>query len=84
VLCQNFPNPFNASTMFQFTIPRAGLVRLDVHNALGEVVGVVAEGMYQAGAHMAVWQGNTLASGIYFYRLWYAGRAITRRMLLLK
>jgi len=84
VLCQNFPNPFNASTIFQFTIPHAGMVRLDVHNALGEIVGIVAEGMHQAGAHMAVWQSSALASGVYFYRLWYAGRTVTRRMLLIK
>jgi hypothetical protein len=84
VLCQNYPNPFNAGTMFQFTIPRAGMVRLDIHNALGELVGLVAEGVHQAGAHMAVWQSNTLASGIYFYRLWYEGRTVTRRMLLVK
>jgi len=84
VLCQNFPNPFNASTVFQFTLPRAGMMRLDIHNALGEVVGVVAEGVYQPGAHMAVWQSNALASGVYFYRLWYEGRAQTQRMLLVK
>jgi hypothetical protein len=84
VLCQNYPNPFNASTIFQFTIPRAGHVRLDIHNALGELVGVVAEGMHQAGAHMAAWQSAALASGLYFYRLWYEGRTVTRRMLLVK
>jgi hypothetical protein len=70
--------------MFQFTLPRAGMMRLDIHNALGEVVGVVAEGMYQPGAHMAVWQSNALASGVYFYRLWYEGRTQTQRMLLVK
>ncbi len=84
VLCQNFPNPFNASTMFQFVIPRAGTVRLDIHDALGALVGVVAEGAYPAGTHMAVWQSNSLATGIYFYRLWYEGSTVTRRMLLVR
>lgn len=53
-------------------------------NPLGEVVGIVAEGVYQPGAHMAVWQRSALASGVYFYRLWYEGRTVTRRMLLVK
>jgi uncharacterized protein (DUF362 family) len=84
VLAQNFPNPFNASTIFQFTIPRAGNVRLQVHNALGEEIQVVAEGWHAAGAHMAVWRAGALASGVYFYSLWYEGHTVTRRMLLIK
>jgi len=84
VLCQNFPNPFNGITMFQFTIPRPGKVRLDIHSALGELIGVVVEGVYQAGSHMAAWQSRNLASGVYFYRLWYEGRTVTRKMLLIQ
>lgn len=84
VLCQNFPNPFNGITMFQFTIPRTGKVRLDIHNAIGELIGVVVEGVHQAGSHMAAWQSKNLASGVYFYRLWYEGRTVTRKMLLIQ
>lgn len=84
VLCQNYPNPFNASTMFQFVIPRAGRVRLEVFNALGETVAVVAEGFHAAGAHMALWKSASLASGIYFFRLWFEGNTLTRRLVVLK
>jgi hypothetical protein len=84
VLCQNYPNPFNASTVFEFTLPQAGRVRLDIHGALGDLVAVVAEGTYMAGTHMAVWKRTDLASGVYFYRLWYEGQTVTRRMLLIK
>jgi hypothetical protein len=83
-LCQNYPNPFNASTVFEFTIPQAGRVRLDIHDALGNRIAVVAEGPYAAGTHMAVWTRNDLASGVYFYRLWYEGQTVTHRMLLIK
>jgi hypothetical protein len=84
VLSQNYPNPFNASTMFQFTIPNTGRVRLDVHNALGELVSVVAEGVYLAGTHMATWTRSDLPSGLYVYRLWYEGQTATRKMILIK
>jgi uncharacterized protein (DUF362 family) len=84
VLCQNYPNPFNASTIFQFTIPRSGRVRLDVHNALGESVGVAAEGMYMAGTHMATWTRNDLPTGFYVYRLWYEGQTTSRKLLVIR
>ena len=84
VLSQNYPNPFNASTMFQFTIPRTGRVRLDVHNALGELVSVVAEGVYLGGTHMATWTRNDVPSGFYVYRLWYEGQTASRKMILIR
>lgn len=84
VLAQNYPNPFNASTIFQFTIPKAGRVRLDVHNALGEQVGIVAEGTFMAGTHMATWKRNDLPSGFYIYRLWYDGQTTARKLIIMK
>jgi hypothetical protein len=84
VLAQNYPNPFNASTIFQFTIPRAGRVKLDVHNALGETVGVVAEGSFMAGTHMATWTRNDLPSGFYIYRLWFEGQTSARKLIIIK
>jgi uncharacterized protein (DUF362 family) len=84
VLAQNYPNPFNASTVFQFTIPRAGRARLDVYNAIGETVGVVAEGVFMAGTHMATWTRNDLPSGFYIYRLWFEGQTASRKLVVIK
>jgi len=84
VVHQNYPNPFNASTSIQFVIPRGGRVRLDIWNALGEVVAVLQDGYCVEGAHMAVWSGGGQASGVYFYRLRFEGSTLTGSMLMLR
>jgi uncharacterized protein (DUF362 family) len=84
VVRQNYPNPFNASTSIQFVIPHGGHVRLDVWNALGEVVAVLQDGFCVEGAHMAVWNGSGQASGHYFYRLRFEGSTLTGSMVMLR
>lgn len=84
VLHQNRPNPFNPTTSIQFDIPSDGNVRLEVYNASGQLVDVVADGFKVRGTHMAVWNTNGRSSGVYFYRLKFKGFAETKKMTLLK
>ena len=78
-LHQNYPNPFNAVTVFRFETPklsssiggevRGGYVRLITYNALGQEVGSLVNEVLQPGTYKVEWNGDNLASGIYFYRL---------------
>lgn len=78
-LHQNYPNPFNATTVFKFEAPklsssvggevRGGYVRLITYNALGQETGSLVNEVLQPGIYKVEWNGNDLASGIYFYRL---------------
>lgn len=88
-LAQNYPNPFNPSTVIEFLLPTASTVRLSVYNLLGQTVTTLADGQFPAGRHVVEWDGHgpdgqTAASGVYFYRLDYGNEAITRKMLLMK
>jgi hypothetical protein len=83
-LGQNYPNPFNPTTSIGFDLPKAGQVRLEVFNLLGQSVKVLAEGRYTAGSHQVMFSADNLPSGIYFYRLSHDGGAATRKMILLK
>jgi hypothetical protein len=83
-LGQNYPNPFNPTTSIGFDLPKAGQVRLEVFNLLGQSVKVLAEGRYAAGSHQVMFSADNLPSGIYFYRLSHDGGAATRKMILLK
>ena len=69
-LYQNYPNPFNPSTTIAFDLPESARIRLEIFDILGRKIDVLFDGMIPAGRHQIVWQPrNTVASGIYFYRL---------------
>jgi hypothetical protein len=66
---QNFPNPFNPTTVLKYDIPTTSRVTLEVYNILGERVGVLVNETKEAGTYTASWNGNGMASGVYIYRL---------------
>jgi subtilisin family serine protease len=80
-----WPNPFNPATTFEWAMPHAAHMRLEVFDILGRRVAVVAEGFYPAGLHHKTFDGSELATGVYFVRLDCDGEAfLTQKMLLLK
>lgn len=83
-LGQNFPNPFNPSTVIEFQVPHSSFVTLRIYDILGREVATLVNGKINAGAYKAVWNGAEYPSGVYFYRLQADGFAQVKRMLLLK
>ena len=87
----NYPNPFNPETTIKYQLPDAGEVTLEVYNMLGQVVRTLVEREFQsAGRYNYKWDatndsGQSLSSGVYFYRI-TAGQEFQshKRMLLLK
>ncbi len=77
------PNPFTGQTTLAFTLEEASQVRLAVYDLLGREVAVLAEGATEAGTHQAVLQANSLAPGVYVYRLVVGGEVQTGRLTLL-
>lgn len=68
------PNPFNPRTTVRFSLPLAGDARLDLFDASGRLVSVLADGPFAAGDHGVPWdgrdrQGREAASGTYYARL---------------
>jgi len=87
-LFHNYPNPFNPSTEIKFALPEAGNVELRIFNQLGQQVAVLVNGFQQAGVHSVFWNGcdelgNTVASGVYFYKIRAGSFEQTRKMILL-
>ena len=68
-LGQNFPNPFNPSTVIGFDLPEAGHVSLVVYDMQGRRVADLASDHRQAGHHSVTWNASGIASGVYFARL---------------
>ena len=88
-LAPNYPNPFNAETVVPYVLPRAGAVRMDVYDMVGQKVRTLVRGWRPAGAHAVFWDGRgddgrAVASGGYTCRLEAAGAALFGRMLLVR
>lgn len=83
-LYQNFPNPFNPSTVISFEVPELTHVRLDVFDAAGRHVAKLLDEGRSAGTHQVSFNASGLSSGIYYYRLRAGDYNMDRKMVLLK
>ncbi len=84
-LYQNFPNPFNPSTTIRFELSKAGRVKMEVLNILGQSIVTLLDEELPAGVHTLQWHGQAadgrrVPSGIYFYRLTVNGQQKIRKM----
>ena len=80
----SYPNPFNATALIRFSLPKAGEVKLVVFDALGRQAAVLADEMRQAGSYSVAFDGRGLPSGIYFARIETNAGNRTQKMMLLK
>ena len=93
-LLQNFPNPFQESTVIRYALPEASTVSLKVFNVLGQEVATLASGTMSPGYHSMEWNardraGRPVRAGMYFYRMDATGLKTgtfhqLRRMVLIK
>lgn len=89
VLSQNFPNPFNPTTTIKYQLKNSGYVSIDVFNVKGQKVTTLVNRNLPSGRHEVVWNGtddngNSVSSGMYFYRLQNDEASEIRKMMLLK
>ncbi|MBE0571393.1 MAG: T9SS type A sorting domain-containing protein [Ignavibacteriaceae bacterium] len=83
-LSQNFPNPFNGSSIIKFSIPQLSNVSIKVFNMLGETVKILVDEEKFPGEYQVEFNATELASGIYFYQLRARDFIFTKKMMLLK
>ena len=67
VLYQNFPNPFNPSTTIKYSLPVESLVRINIYNALGEIIEELVSKSQSSGNYEVTWNAQNYSSGIYYY-----------------
>ena len=72
-LANPWPNPFHVSSAIRFDLPKATDATLQVFDVSGRLVRTLAQGRFEAGRHLRIWDGRTTSggrarSGVYFYR----------------
>jgi len=83
-VCQNYPDPFNPTTVIRYELPKDGYVSLKVYNVLGTEVSTLVDAYQVAGSKTVSFDGSNLPSGIYYYRLQSKNYVGTKKMILLK
>ncbi len=88
-LSQNYPNPFNPETRIQLDLPKSSHVKIEIYNVHGQKIRSLVNEEKPAGAYIVRWDGRmdngeSAASGIYFYRLVAGEFRQTHKMALLR
>ena len=88
-LSQNYPNPFNPSTKISFDLIEGGKSTLIVYNLLGKKINTLMNSSLNPGHHSIEWNGldyngQSVASGVYFYELRSGDFVAKKKMLLLR
>lgn len=88
-LRQNYPNPFNGDTRIEFVSSGKEKVNISIFDISGRKV--YSRDIYSVGAgtQFVIWAGESedsepLSSGVYFYRLQYAEKSVTKKMIFLR
>ena len=89
MLAQNFPNPFNPTTTIEYLLPRREKVSVAIYNLKGGLVKTLVNEFQSSGYHRVDWNGidrdgNSVASGIYLYRIKSRTVSLTKRMTFVK
>ena len=83
-LFQNYPNPFNPTTKISYEIPEISFVTIKVYDVLGKEIITLINEEKTNGKYEIEFNGNGLASGIYYYRITSGTFSQTKKMIYLK
>ncbi|MCB0726042.1 MAG: T9SS type A sorting domain-containing protein [Ignavibacteriae bacterium] len=86
-LSQNYPNPFNPTTKIEYSLPNDGFTVLTVFDNSGREVSRLVNEFKTSGYYTVSFDGSSLSSGSYFYRLEVKGNkdfTQVKKMILVK
>ena len=80
----NYPDPFNPSTIIEFSLPRTAHVTLKLFNTAGEEIATLVSEELATGTYATQWNAGPIASGVYFYRIQVGLFTETKKLVVLK
>lgn len=84
-----YPNPFNLKTQIQYEVPGKSYVTLKIYNSLGQLIRNLVDETQNSGERVIYWDsknynGNDVASGVYFCRVKIGSKVQMLKLLLMK
>ena len=88
-LLGNYPNPFNPTTVIEFSIPSEENISIKIYDELGRLVKNLTDEEMNAGIHKIFWDGrdennSEVSFGIYIYTIKINSKILTGKMVLQK
>jgi len=83
-LTQNFPNPFNSSTIISYGVKQPSHVILTVYDILGKKVATLVNTNHQAGIYTIRYNADRMMTGIYYLKIQMNDFVCVRKMLLVQ
>jgi hypothetical protein len=79
-----YPNPFNASTLINYSLSQASDVTIEIYDLLGRKLETLQSAYQSAGNYQVRWNASNMATGVYFYKIQAGQESLTEKLLLLK
>ena len=79
-----YPNPFNPVITLDIDIHQSGVLRIEVYDVSGHLVGEINKGYVNTGNQSFQWSGNNSPSGMYFFKITDGHAVQIRKAVLLK
>jgi hypothetical protein len=83
-ISQNYPNPSNPKSIIEFQLPEKSHINISVYNLLGQLVKELVNGVREAGIYSVEFDGSSLASGTYLYRMVSENYTSVKKLILVK
>jgi N-acetylneuraminic acid mutarotase len=88
-LLDNYPDPFNSTTVISFDLDDKIYLTLDIYSITGQHIKTLAEGEFSRGLHHLAWDGTdkhhkAAASNVYIYQIRGESFTQAKKMVLLR
>jgi gluconolactonase len=83
-LMDNYPNPFNPSTIIECQTTKYELLTLKVFDGLGREVAMLVNEFKYPGTHIIEWNASGMPSGTYFCQLRSGNEQQTKKLVFIK
>ncbi|APF16880.1 hypothetical protein Calab_0832 [Caldithrix abyssi DSM 13497] len=89
LLKQNFPNPFNSSTVIRYKITKVSYVTINIFNFSGQKIRSLVSKKYIPGNYSITWDGTNdygqpVSSGVYYYQIRFNDKVESKKMILIR